>query len=132
MRISDWSSDVCSSDLDVDADPNLRAIVLCSQGKTFCAGADFSKRDLNATATVGTGKHLYKAATRLFRSKKPVIAAVHGAAIGGGLGLAVMAAFRVTCREARFSATFSRLGLQPGHRKRYGVEKSVSVYVTVV
>src|SRR3546814_18015230 len=75
MRISDWSSDVCSSDLDVDADPNLRAIVLCSQGKTFCAGADFSKRDLNATATAGTGKHLYKEATRLFRSKKPVIAA---------------------------------------------------------
>src|SRR3546814_11364855 len=51
---------------DVDADPNLRAIVLCSQGKTFGAGADFSKPDLNATATAGTGKPLYKEATRQF------------------------------------------------------------------
>src|SRR3546814_19329455 len=114
MRISDWSSDVCSSDLDVDADPNLRAIVLCSQGKTFCAGADFSKRDLNATATAGTGKHLYKEATRLFRSKKPVIAAVHGAAIGGGLGLAVMADFPVPCSMARLRANFPSPGFPPG------------------
>lgn len=110
---------------DVDADPNLRAIVLCSQGKTFCAGADFSKRDLNATATAGSGKHLYKEATRLFRSKKPVVAAVHGAAIGGGLGLAVMADFRVTCSEARFSANFSRLGFHPGFALTYTLPRLV-------
>jgi len=50
----------------------------------------------------------------LFRAKKPVIAAVHGAAIGGGLGLALVADFRVTCTRARFAANFNRLGFHPG------------------
>jgi enoyl-CoA hydratase/carnithine racemase len=51
---------------------------------------------------------------RLFRIKKPIIAAVQGAAVGGGLGLAMMADFRVACPEARFVANFTRLGFHPG------------------
>ena len=58
--------------------------------------------------------HLYIQAVRIFRDKKPIVAAVHGAAIGGGLGLAVSADFRVTCPEARFSANFTKLGFHPG------------------
>ena len=50
----------------------------------------------------------------MFRAKKPIIAAVQGAAIGGGLGLAVSADFRVTCPEARFAANFTKLGFHPG------------------
>ncbi len=42
------------------------------------------------------------------------MAAVHGAAVGAGVGLAVMADFRVTCPEARFSTNFTRLGYHPG------------------
>ena len=53
-------------------------------------------------------------AVRIFRNKKPIVAAVHGAAIGGGLGLAVAADFRVTCPEARFAANFTKLGFHPG------------------
>ena len=53
-------------------------------------------------------------AVRIFRNKKPIVAAVHGAAIGGGLGLAVSADFRVTCPEARFAANFTKLGFHPG------------------
>ena len=96
-----------------DRDTNVRASVLCSEGKAFCAGADFANRADTGTVNEG-GKHLYKEATRLFKVEKPIIAAVHGAAIGGGLGLAVMADFRVTCAEARFSANFARLGMHPG------------------
>jgi enoyl-CoA hydratase/carnithine racemase len=98
-----------------DADPQCRAIVLGAQGKTFCAGADLPNRpETGAPGEAGSAKHLYKEATRLFRAKKPVVAAVHGAAVGGGLGLALVADFRVTCKEARFSANFSRLGFHPG------------------
>jgi enoyl-CoA hydratase/carnithine racemase len=100
-----------------DADPACRAVVLAAQGKAFCAGADFQTRPDLAQTTAGatpSGKHLYKEATRLFRVKKPIVAAVHGPAIGGGLGLACMADFRVTCPEARFSANFTRLGFHPG------------------
>ncbi|MCS5548990.1 MAG: enoyl-CoA delta isomerase 1, partial [SAR86 cluster bacterium] len=57
---------------------------------------------------------LYTQAVRLFKNKKPVIAAVQGGAIGGGLGLALVADFRIGCPESRFSANFSRLGFHQG------------------
>ena len=97
-----------------DRDPQCRAIVLAAEGKAFCAGADFANRPATGAAAEGSGKHLYKEATRLFRTKKPIVAAVQGPAIGGGLGLALVADFRVTCAEARFSANFNRLGFHPG------------------
>ena len=98
-----------------DADAQCRAVVLAAEGKHFSAGADFSSRNPDGTE-VGNerGRHLYKEAVRLFRSAKPIIAAVHGAAVGAGLGLAAVADFRVTCAEARFSANFTRLGFHPG------------------
>ena len=99
----------------LDNDDACRAIVLCSEGKHFCAGADFSAREswgqeqLDAQAG-----NLYREAARGFRAQNPVIAAVQGAASGGGLGLACSADHRVTCREARFSANFSRLAFHQG------------------
>ena len=102
----------------LDEDRDCRAIVFAAEGRSFCAGADFSKRMETGTVSEGTrsaaGRHLYKEAIRLFRTKKPIVAAVHGAAVGGGLGLALVADFRVTCQEARFSANFNRLGFHPG------------------
>ena len=50
----------------------------------------------------------------MFACAKPVVAAVQGPAIGGGLGVALVADFRVTCAEAKFSANFNRLGFHPG------------------
>jgi enoyl-CoA hydratase/carnithine racemase len=100
---------------DMDRTPDCRAIVLCAEGKHFCAGADFSSRGPEGVAVGATrGRHLYKEAQRLWRTGKPIVAAVQGAAVGAGLGLAVMADFRVTCPEARFSANFTRLGYHPG------------------
>jgi len=86
-----------------------RAVVLCSQGKHFCAGADFSR-----PAPSPSGRHLYDEAVRLFAAPVPVVAAVQGAAIGGGLGLALAADFRVGAPDARFAANFARLGFHHG------------------
>jgi enoyl-CoA hydratase/carnithine racemase len=91
-----------------DKDIEIRASVLAAQGKAFCAGAD---KDPAANLPIN---HLYVQAVRIFRNKKPIVAAIHGAAIGGGLGLAVSADFRVTCPEARFAANFTKLGFHPG------------------
>src|SRR5215472_13588793 len=103
----------------LDGDLECRVIVLAAEGRSICAGADFSKRMETGTVAEGSrsaaGRHLYKEAIRLFRSKKPIVAAVQGA-VGGGLGLALVADFRVTCQEARFSANFNRLGFHPGFR----------------
>ena len=96
-----------------DADPAVRSVLLCSEGRNFCAGADFSAP---ASATVGDrqGGHLYQQAVRLFHCSKPVVASVQGAAVGGGLGLALVADFRVAAAESRFTANFNRLGFHPG------------------
>lgn len=109
-----------------DRDPQCRAVVLCAQGKSFCAGADFANRPATGAGTEGgSGRHLYKEATRIFRTRKPVVAAVHGAAVGGGLGLALATDFRVTCPEARFSANFNRLGFHPGFSLTYTLPRLV-------
>ena len=96
-----------------DRDPAVRSIVLCAEGKNFCAGANFASP---ARDTVGDrqGGHLYQQAVRLFRCEKPIVAAVQGAAVGGGLGLALVADFRVASAESRFTANFNRLGFHPG------------------
>jgi len=115
-----------------DENIEIRASVLSAQGKAFCAGANFNDparqaqeaREAEGKASdnsngdpadsLGPINHLYIQAVRIFRAKKPIVAAVQGAAIGGGLGLAVSADFRVTCPEARFSANFTKLGFHPG------------------
>ena len=109
---------------DLDDNPQCRAIVLGAEGKAFCAGANFGgdsapdKDDGKTNADGSPFKRrsggLYQQAVRLFSAKKPIVCAVQGAAIGGGLGLALVGDFRVACPEARFSANFSRLGFHPG------------------
>lgn len=100
----------------VEAESVCRVAVLCSEGKHFCAGADFSgdRKLADTTGSRDEQGHLYDEASRLFSIRIPTIAAVQGAAIGGGLGLAMTADFRIACPEARFSANFARLGFHPG------------------
>jgi len=99
----------------LDHDADCRAIVLCSEGKHFCAGANFQSRESWGQEQLDEqARQLYVEAVRVFSGRKPVIAAVQGAAVGGGLGLALSADFRVTCEEARFAANFSRLGFHQG------------------
>jgi 2-(1,2-epoxy-1,2-dihydrophenyl)acetyl-CoA isomerase len=92
----------------LDQDPACRAILLCSTGRHFCAGANF-------TGDGGPVREaLYEQAVKVFACKTPVVAAVQGAAIGGGLGLALSADFRVASPASRFSANFARLGFHHG------------------
>ena len=94
---------------------DVRSVVLASQGKHFCAGADFAGGSGAAQVSADEGtRALYQAAVRLFECTLPVVAAVQGAAIGGGLGLALAADFRVASEESRFAANFARLGLHHG------------------
>ena len=103
----------------LDADPGVRVIVLASEGRNFCAGANFGG-DGDRTTAIGAGEDadgapaLYAEAVRVFGIGIPVVAAVQGIAIGGGLGLAVSADFRVAGPSSRFCANFSRLGLHQG------------------
>jgi enoyl-CoA hydratase/carnithine racemase len=94
-------------------DDGCRVAVLASEGKHFCAGANFGKSDGLIERDSST-RMLYREALRLFRLPMPVIAAVQGAAVGGGMGLACAADFRVTVAGARFHANFAALAIHQG------------------
>ena len=105
--------EIAAAGAQADADPDTRAIVLCSEGKNFCAGANFGEGGLGEERAK-TSRNLYEAAAKLFRIETPIVAAVQGAAVGGGLGLAVMADFRVAAPTARLHANFASLGFHQG------------------
>lgn len=109
---------------EVDRQPELRAILLRSEGKVFCAGASFSGNEGRGAGQADSGdladpSDLYRKAVRLFRTRKPIVVAVQGAAIGGGLGLSMIGDFRVAAREARFAGNFVKIGIHPGFGLTY-------------
>jgi 2-(1,2-epoxy-1,2-dihydrophenyl)acetyl-CoA isomerase len=94
------------------------AAVLCSEGRSFCAGADFRSDEAPDPTTGGdftarTGA-FYRQAVRIFASPVPLVAAVQGAAVGAGFGLALACDIRVVGTRGWFQANFVRLGIHPG------------------
>jgi len=113
----DLLADIATALERLDQIPECRAIVLAAAGKHFCAGGNPQQRlgvEARGEKFVKPGRHPYKEARRLIATRKPIVAAVQGSAIGAGLGLAVVADFRVTCKEARFAANFNAIGFAPG------------------
>src|SRR3984957_9583366 len=109
----------------IDNEHEIRCTVLASAGKAFCAGADFSSSaPLGGSSEDGTGL-LYREAVRLFSTKKSIVAAVQGAAVGAGLGLALVADFRVAGPEARFTSNFVKLGFHPGFGVTYTLPRLI-------
>jgi 2-(1,2-epoxy-1,2-dihydrophenyl)acetyl-CoA isomerase len=102
-------SELAEAVLGLDDELACRAIVLCAEGRNFCAGADLAGSDVLASAA-----SLYVQAVRLFSNRKPIVAAVQGAAVGGGLGLSLSADFRVATPKTRFSCNFAKLGFHHG------------------
>ena len=96
----------------LDTEPDCRVVVLRAEGRSFCAGADFSDAVAGGVAPDSAG--IYREAMRLFRTTKPIIAAIQGPAIGAGVGLALAADFRIAATSARFAVNFNRLGFHPG------------------
>lgn len=94
------------------ATAECRCIVLCATGRHFCGGADLGS--VVASDAPPPIDDLYAHAVRVFRIPVPIVAVVQGAAVGGGLGLALACDFRITERDSRFSANFVRLGFHQG------------------
>jgi len=97
---------------------SARVVILTGSGKAFCAGMDLDELQALA-ATHPLGKHLEDARRiakmfyRLYSFPKPVIAAVNGAAIAGGCGLATLADITLSVPEAKFGYTEVRIGFVP-------------------
>jgi enoyl-CoA hydratase/carnithine racemase len=108
----DFMHDLADAFDAIDGEVELRCSVLQAEGKNFCAGADLVRSE--SAGGLGSVNPLYDEAVRLFSVQKPIVAAIQGAAVGAGLGLAVVADFRVASPDAKFAANFVKLGFHPG------------------
>lgn len=102
---------------DAEGDPDVRVIVLASEGRSFCAGADLAWMRAMAAYSEEDNVADSHAMAAMFdamdRCAKPVIARVQGAAIGGGVGLAAAADVTIGSSRAFFQLSEVRLGLAP-------------------
>ena len=119
-----------------DADDAVRAVIVTGAGRAFCAGADLARGGAtfdyanNPRATVGGGSPVHadgsvdythegvrdsggRLALRIFNSKKPVIGAINGAAVGIGATMTLPMDFRLASTDARFGFVFARRGIVP-------------------
>jgi len=105
-----------------DADDDVRAVIVTGAGRGFCAGADLAAGDstFDYRDTSGNEAKLEDArdggglvALRIFESKKPVIAAVNGPAVGVGVTMTLPMDLRLASDNARFGFVFARRGLVP-------------------
>lgn len=103
---------------ELEADMSVRCALLTHNGRSFCAGADLGGDGVGGGADEVVGGDatlaLYQGSGRLFDITLPIVAAIGGPAIGGGLGLAMVADIRITTPEARFCANFASLGIHQG------------------
>ncbi len=101
----------------VDTDPAIRGVILTGSGpKAFVAGADISEfNQLSKEEAMALAKRGQDCFFRLERSRKPIIAAVNGFALGGGCELAMSCHIRLASENARFGQPEVNLGLIPGY-----------------
>ncbi|HEY1941086.1 MAG TPA: enoyl-CoA hydratase-related protein, partial [Roseiarcus sp.] len=114
-----------------DADDAVKAIVLICAGRTFIAGADISE-----FGKPPREPHLPVVLDRIEFASKPIVAAVHGTALGGGFEVALTAHYRVAVPSAKFGLPEIKLGLIPGAGgtqrlpRLIGVEKALDVILS--
>jgi len=98
--------------LDAEQDSDSRALVLTGAGRAFCAGSDLSEAHADPQVRI---RRVHTLIARLRGFPKPVITAINGLALGGGLELALACTFRVARRGAKLGLPEIKLGLLPAY-----------------
>jgi methylglutaconyl-CoA hydratase len=103
--------------LSVEAPETLRAVVLAGEGKAFCAGADIewqrAAKSLSMEENEADAGRLQEMLAAIDECPVPVVAAVHGAALGGGMALCCVADVTLATADTIFGFTETKLGLIP-------------------
>ncbi len=99
---------------DLEADADIGAIVLTGSEKAFAAGADIKEMQEQSWPDIYVADYITADGERMARSRKPVIAAVSGFALGGGCELAMMCDFILASETAQFGQPEVKLGVTPG------------------
>jgi enoyl-CoA hydratase/carnithine racemase len=117
-----------------DADDSIRAVIVTGAGRAFCAGADLSAggATFNAEARPDRPKGLNRdggglLTLRIFDSKKPVIAAINGPAVGIGVTMTLAMDIRLAADVARFGFVFARRGIVPEACSSYFLPRIVGI-----
>jgi 2-(1,2-epoxy-1,2-dihydrophenyl)acetyl-CoA isomerase len=112
-------------------DKELRAIIITGSGKAFSAGGDldgFLRRSRAHREQGGAIALFSNSLSRKFLGVEvPLIAAVNGAAVGGGLTLSLTCDLRIASEEARFGAVFARVGLSPEYGSSFLLSRIVGL-----
>lgn len=102
---------------ELGADRGVRAVVLSGNGKTFCGGADINwmraSLDLSREENVADAQRMSDMFRAIDRCAKPVVGKIHGAALGGGAGLAAVCDIVIATEDAVFGFTEVKLGIIP-------------------
>ncbi|MBU2648652.1 enoyl-CoA hydratase/isomerase family protein [bacterium] len=110
---------------------NLRVVIFTGAGKAFSAGGDmdsFLLRSIARQENGGAGDLFSNSMSRRFlKIEIPVIAAINGAAIGGGFTLALTCDLRIAAESARFGAVFARVGLSPEYGSSYLLSRIIGL-----
>ncbi|WP_274631142.1 enoyl-CoA hydratase/isomerase family protein [Arvimicrobium flavum] len=105
------------------SDDAVRAVVVTGEGRGFCAGADLKSSGSGSPATSGL-RHTFNPHMLAYAAlRKPVIAAINGAAAGAGLALAFGADIRIGSPQAKFVPAFVDIGLAPDAGSSYFVTR---------
>jgi len=113
----------------LEADVDVRAIVLTGAGRAFCAGADLAeRRTLDERAVMVHRKRVVALFDRVARCETPLVAAVNGAAYGGGAELALLCDVILAAEEAVFRFPEVALGIIPGGGGCYTLVRAVGKY----
>ncbi len=111
---------------EIEKDPRVRAVILAGEGPIFCAGGDLKAF---ATSDLPNGDTVHKGLLGLHRSAAPVVAAIQGAAIGYGLGLACACDIRLAAEGTKFQAGFTGIGLSPDSTTSYFLPRLLGLSV---
>ena len=112
---------------ELNTNKNVRLAVLSGAGKSFCAGGDLnwmrSMKDFSREENIADSKTLATMYATINAFSKPLVGVVHGAALGGGSGLAAVCDFVLASDDAKFGFTETRLGILPAVISPYALEK---------
>jgi enoyl-CoA hydratase/carnithine racemase len=142
-RLNAWTQTMASELLEtfdrVDADDEVRAVIVTGAGRAFCAGADLEKGGETFDARARRSGYAGGSAAaqhrdnggmftlRVFECKKPVIAAVNGAAVGVGSTMTLPMDIRMASEDARFGFVFARRGIVPEAASSWFLPRAVGI-----
>lgn len=118
--------------MDADLDEEIRVVVLAGKGRAFCSGGDIRMMESNLSTIEGkkTMETIVKCIDMMQKMKKPIIAAVHGYALGAGFSLALASDLVIADEDTQFTLAFNKLGLIPDLGAHYFLSRMIGTWKT--